>query len=55
MASKMKRTAYGCSDYRKEMILLALKKRLNDAGLSAEERRAIMDEIQRLESETGLD
>ncbi len=55
MVSKIKNNAYGCSDYRKEMILLGLKKRLNDAGLSAKERQAIADEIQRLESETGLD
>jgi hypothetical protein len=55
MATKIKGNAYGCSDYRKEMILLGLKKRLNDAGLSAEERQAITDEIHRLESETGLD
>ena len=46
---------YGCSDYRIEMILLGLKKRLSDTGLSTEERQAITDEIQRLESETGLD
>jgi hypothetical protein len=51
---KIKNNAYGCSDYRKKMILLGFKKRLNDAGLSAEERQAIMNEIQRLESETGL-
>ena len=37
------------------MTLLALKKRLNEAELSVEERQAITDEIQRLESETGLD
>jgi hypothetical protein len=55
MASKIKNNTYGCSDYRKKMILLGLKKRLNDTGLSAEERQAITDEIQRLESETGLD
>jgi len=55
MALKIKNNAYGCSDYRKEMILLGLKKRLNEAGLSAQERQAITDEIQRLESETGLD
>ncbi len=55
MALNIKNNSYGCSDYRKEMILLGLKKRLNDAGLSAVERQAIMDEIQRLESETGLD
>jgi hypothetical protein len=55
MASIIKNKASGCSDYRKEMTLLGLKKRLNDAGLSLEERQAISDEIQRLESETGLD
>ena len=51
----MENSAYGCGDYRKEMILLGLKKRLDDTGLSAEEKEAITEEIQRLESETGLD
>jgi hypothetical protein len=55
MTSKTIKNSYGCSDYRREMTLLGLKKRLKDAGLSADERQTMMDEIQRLESETGLD
>jgi hypothetical protein len=55
MSIEISKNAYGCSDYRREMTLLGLKKRLNDTGLSTEERQAITDEIQRLESETGLD
>ena len=55
MTSKKIKNKYGCNDYRREMILVGLKKRLNDAGLSTEEKQALTDEIQRLESETGLD
>jgi hypothetical protein len=55
MTTETKKNVYGCSDYRREMTLLGLRKRLNDAGLSTEERQALTEEIRRLESETGLD
>ncbi len=51
---------YGCSDYRKEMILLKLRKRLAeiDAGinrsLSQEEIAKIKLQIEELEKEMGL-
>ena len=46
---------YTCADYRKEMILLGLRRRLNDRELTAEERDRLMSEIQRLESEMGME
>ncbi len=55
-----KKTKYGCSDYRKEMILLKLRKRLAeiDTGLnrslSQEEISKIKLQIEELEKEMGL-
>ena len=46
---------YGCADYRDEMILVKLKNRLNEAGLSDRERAEIEDTIRRLEKEMRLD
>ena len=46
---------YTCQDYRQEMILLGLQRRLNEPGLSDEERRNIREEIQKLELEMSFD
>ncbi|QTA92611.1 hypothetical protein [Desulfonema magnum] len=46
---------YTCTDYRTEMILLGLERRLNQEDLSEEERRAILSEIRKLEEKMGLD
>ena len=47
---------YTCTDYRTEMTLLGLKKRLeNEVGMSRREREDIVEEIQRLESEMHMD
>ena len=45
---------YTCHDYRKEMILLGLRNRLNAPGLSEEEKQHILAEIRRLEEEIGM-
>jgi hypothetical protein len=50
-----KKPIYTCREYREEMMLLGLKKRLEDNELSDEERRAIVEEIRKLESAMGLD
>jgi len=44
-----------CKDYRSEMILLALRKRLEKGALTDKERKAVQEEISRLEQEMGLD
>ena len=41
--------------YREEMQLLALKRRLGDESLSAEERRELEAEVAALERQMGLD
>ena len=45
---------YTCSDYRQEMILLGLRKQLNDARLTKEERQQVLDQIERLEEKMGM-
>jgi len=46
---------YTCSDYRTEMILLALKRRLEQDGLSEEEKEDILKKIAKFEVIMGLD
>jgi len=46
---------YTCQDYRQEMILLGLQRRLNDTHLSDEERRGVIKEIRKLELEMHFD
>jgi len=46
---------YTCVDYRAEMILLGLKRRLHLEELSEEEREEIILQVEKLEAKTGLD
>ena len=46
---------YTCNDYREEMRLLGLKKRLNETNLSKAEKQAIEAEITRLEKALQMD
>ena len=45
---------YTCNQYREEMILLGLQKRLASPGLTAEEREGLLKEIERVEQEMGM-
>ncbi|MCG8564665.1 MAG: hypothetical protein MI747_06245 [Desulfobacterales bacterium] len=45
---------YTCNDYREEMILLGLQRRLANPDLSPEEREKILQEIARVEEQMGL-
>lgn len=45
---------YTCGDYRQEMVLLALKKRLAEGSFSPEEKTVIEEEIAELEKEMGM-
>ena len=40
---------YSCNDYREEMRLLGLKKRLNESDLTPDEKRRLEAEIAKLE------
>jgi hypothetical protein len=46
---------YTCQDYRQEMVLVGLKKRLANQELSEEERLSLLNSIESLEKEMGLD
>ena len=45
---------YTCVDYRSEMKLLGLKKRLEEENLSEEERAQIVREIKELEKKMDM-
>ena len=45
---------YTCADYREEMMLLGLKKRLETESLSEEEKIAIQNQITVIEMSMGL-
>ena len=45
---------YTCVDYRSEMKLLGLKKRLEEENLNEEERDQIVQEIKELEKEMQM-
>ncbi len=47
------KSPYTCRQYREEMILLGLRKRLSDPALTEEERQAIEKEILCLGSSDG--
>lgn len=46
---------YTCQDYRAEMTLLGLKRRLTDKTLAKEEKAALIAEIKKMEKDMGLD
>ncbi len=50
----MKKSRYTCADYRNEMILLRLKIRLNNEMLSNEEKKDIIQEIEKLTLEMDM-
>ena len=46
---------YTCYDYRREMVLVGLRNRLNDPALTEDEKQSILKEIHHLEKEMGLE
>ena len=46
---------YTCTEYREEMILLGLKRRLADPDLPETEKRRLLERISQLEQEMGMD
>ena len=45
---------YTCAEYREEMMLLGLKRRLSDKNLSEEEKQSITREIKKLEAQMDI-
>lgn len=46
---------YGCMDYRQEMVLLGLKRKLETEKLTDAERKAVQEQIQKMESAMAMD
>jgi len=46
---------YTCVDYRLEMTLLGLRRRLGQDGLGDKERKDILLQIQKIEADMGID
>jgi len=51
---KENKLTYTCNDYREEMILAALQKRLRQHNLKEKERLLLIQEIQQLQKKIGL-
>ena len=45
---------YTCQEYRQEMILASLRRRLEDGALGEEEKEMLRQQIETLEKEMGL-
>jgi len=46
---------YTCTEYREEMVLLGLKRRLADPDLPEKEKRVLRERVSQLEQEMGMD
>jgi hypothetical protein len=46
---------YTCMEYRQEMILMGLKRQLEDPGLTEVQRTDIEEKIRELEQQMGMD
>jgi len=46
---------YTCNEYREEMILLGLQKRLSSKGLTSEEKECLLKEIANVEKQMGIE
>jgi hypothetical protein len=55
MTSNHSTGTYTCREYREEMILLALQKKLADPDLSPEEKQQILREIAEVEARMGME
>ena len=54
MDREKKKVEYTCNEYRDEMILAGLQKRLQDNDLSREERLSLQKEIDQLSVKMGM-
>ena len=46
---------YTCADYRDEMRLLGLRRRLEKQDLTEEERRRVLEEVREIERKMAMD
>lgn len=52
---KLGQGTYSCQDFRIEMVILGLYRRLQDPALSKEEKEQILARLRELEAEAGMD
>lgn len=45
---------YTCTEYRQEMVLLGLRRRLADPELDQNEKKRLEEEIRKLEADMGM-
>ena len=50
----MKKSNFTCADYREEMMLVELKKKMTYPNLTPEEKKAIGLEIEEIEKKMGI-
>lgn len=50
----MPQSAYTCNDYRQEMILLSLTRRLEDEGLAEPEKEKLRRQIKKIEADLKM-
>ena len=55
MTQKNKSQPYTCNDYRAEMILLSLERRLNAPGIPEGEKQQIEAEIEKIKAEMDME
>jgi hypothetical protein len=55
MKMQQSKSQYTCNEYREEMILLGLQKRLASQDLSPEEKTDLLKEIAIVEKQVGID
>ena len=46
--------AYTCTEYRQEMVLLSLRRRLADPSLEPSEKKELEAQVRKLETEMGF-
>jgi hypothetical protein len=46
--------AYTCTEYRQEMVLLGLRRRLADPALNPSEKKELEAQIRKLEADMGM-
>lgn len=46
---------YTCMEYRREMVLLGLKLRLSQESLTEGERKAVLEQVRKLEADMSMD
>lgn len=50
----MKKKDFTCADYREEMMLVELKKKINNPTLTPDEKNAIQLKIEEIEENIGI-